>query len=90
MNKPQRVLAIRRVSLKGSGSYLRAAIYEAAPREVDGVETFRPIEDVGPARRTIKKLSAVMKTKAAELGIPFSETVRNGTTVEEWEEGGRK
>lgn len=88
--KPIRVIAIRRVAVKGSGSYSQAAIYQATPREIDGVETFRPVEAVGPLRRTIKKLTVWAKSQAVEMGVPFSEVVRNGMSVEEWEQGGRK
>ena len=86
--KPLRVVTIRRVGQ--GGAYRQAAIYEATPRAVDGQLTFRLVESLGPIKRGFKVVDAFARAKAKELKLPFSEVVRSGTDVEEWEEGGRK
>ena len=82
-----RVVTIRRVGQ--GGAYRQGAIYEATPRAVDGQRTFRLIESFGPIKRGLKVVTAAAHAKALELRLPFSEVVRSGTDVQEWEEGGR-
>lgn len=59
--------------------YWGAKVYETAPRKSDGLLTFRPVEELGPNRRSERLAYQDAREYAKELGLPFIAGVRLGT-----------